>query len=166
MLAGPALIQGGVLTLRAKDEELTIKAPAKFLRALFHWCDGSKTRAELASMAEAKWPASRFGGFMDAMLEAGVLVDHRFVADRLLQERRMQRPYQKAVQGGFEVSLLQGGDIELTVPRYSGVAEAGPAGALSFEALASLLAVGPQAEGLAGLRFVVFFRENQGVVEQ
>lgn len=165
VLAGAALIQGGVLTLRAKDEELTIKAPAKFLRALFHWCDGSKTRAELASMAETKWPASRFGGFMDAMLEAGVLVDHRFVADRLLQERRMQRPYQKAAPGGFEVSLPQGGDIELAVPRHSGAAEAGPAGVLSLGALANLLAVAPQAEGPAGLRFVVFFRENLGVVE-
>ena len=50
VLAGAALIQAGVLTLRAEGEELTVKAPAKFLRALFHWCDGSKTRAELADM--------------------------------------------------------------------------------------------------------------------
>lgn len=173
VLAGAALIQAGVLTLRAEGEELTVKAPAKFLRALFHWCDGSKTRAELADMAEARWPSSRFGGFVDAMLRAGVLVDHRFVVDRLVQERRVQRPYRAVAQGEHQATSLQAGDIELVRPRTSMAEQAGAAAALPLDALATLLAASLQVNspgglgGLcaSGLRPVVFLREAQDFIE-
>lgn len=176
VLAGAALIQAGVLTLRANGEELTVKAPAKFLRALFHWCDGSKTEAELAGMAEARWPSSRFGGFVDAMLKAGVLVDHRFVADRLMQERRVQRPCQAAAQGECEDSFPQAGDVELVSSRRSTAAQPDPAAALALDALIALLAASQHADGpgaiggmggpsMPGLRLVAFFRETLDFIE-
>lgn len=173
VLAGAALIQGGVLTLRANDEELTVKAPAKFLRALFHWCDGRKTQSELADMGEARWPSSRFGGFVDAMLKAGVLVDHRFMVDRLVQEQRMRRPYQLATGGEREVSSLQAGDIELVLPRRSMAEHANVAAALSLEALIALLAASQQADGRSSLgrpsmhklRQVLFLREALDFIE-
>jgi ribosomal protein S12 methylthiotransferase accessory factor len=165
VLASAALIQGGVLTLRARGEELTVKAPAKFLRALFHWCDGSKTRAELASLAEAKWPLSRFGGFVDAMLRDGVLVDHRFGVDHLLQERRMQRPHREAVHDAREAFFRQAGDVEFVMPGPSVAAKAVAAGALSAQALRGLLAAAQPAQGPGGLRLVVFLREALDFIE-
>lgn len=165
VLAGAALIQGGVLRLRAQGEELTVKAPAKFLRALFHWCDGSRTRAELASLAETKWPSSRFGGFVDAMLEAGVLLDHRFMVNGLLHERRMQRPYRDAIQHAREPFSRQAGDVELVAPGPSAPVKVDVAGTLSAEALAGLLAALQPAQGPGGLRLVVFLRERLGTLE-
>lgn len=182
VLAGAALIQAGALTLRAKGEELTVKAPAKFLRALFHWCDGSKTQAELADMGEARWPSSpsspsfRFGGFVDAMLKAGVLVDHRFAVDRLLQEQRVRRPSRPAAHGAPGASSLQAGDIELVLPRTSAAKPGGVAAAPSLEALAALLLAAQQVDGTGslgslggpsteGLRQVLFLREALDSIE-
>ncbi|MDP9933601.1 YcaO-like family protein [Variovorax paradoxus] len=90
-LARACLIKGGTLVVRLPERELSVRAPARFLRALFDWCDGRRTFAEVVALAEAKWPDSRFEEFLREMLECGVLVDAHFALLNALSDERRQR---------------------------------------------------------------------------
>lgn len=52
-----------------------VEAPARFLRGLFDWCDGSRSLDEVEHAALARWGPSRFGAFVQDMLSRGVLID-------------------------------------------------------------------------------------------
>ena len=90
-LARACLIRGSTLAARLADREISVRAPARFLRALFDWCDGNRTLADIAAFADAKWPNSRFKEFLREMLECGVLVDAHFSLVDALIDARQQR---------------------------------------------------------------------------
>lgn len=76
---------------RLHDREVSIKAPSRFLQALFRWCDGNRTLSEVAVLADTKWPSSRFNEFVRAMLECGVLTDARFAVMDMLADVQRHR---------------------------------------------------------------------------
>ncbi|MBL0426641.1 YcaO-like family protein [Ramlibacter alkalitolerans] len=52
-----------------------VRAPSRFIQGILEWCDGSRDLEALACTAESRWGKSRFPSFVEAMLEAGVLLD-------------------------------------------------------------------------------------------
>ena len=81
MLAGAVCIRGTSLRFKAKAGELEVRAPIRFLNALYEWCDGSRTASEMAALANGRWGVSRFVDFVEETPDAGVLID----ASRLLE---------------------------------------------------------------------------------
>jgi ribosomal protein S12 methylthiotransferase accessory factor len=77
--------------VRLRDREVSIKAPARFLQALFRWCDGHRSLSEIAVLADAKLTGSRFNEFVRAMLECGVLTDERFAVIDMLADVQRHR---------------------------------------------------------------------------
>jgi ribosomal protein S12 methylthiotransferase accessory factor len=72
VLAGPALLQGSTLRVRALHGELSVTGPLTYLRALHHACDGSAT---ICDLRRRRPKADRFLAFVGDMLRSGVLID-------------------------------------------------------------------------------------------
>ncbi len=108
MLAGASVIRGSELRLRAKSGNVQVKAPARFLKALYEWCDGTRTSAEIQGGAQARWGASRFASFMGEMLECGVLVDASRMLDAHLEATDLVDPFDGACAEQREAAVRRG----------------------------------------------------------
>ena len=75
VLAGPALVRGNSLTIRLHEGERVVTAPARYLARIWEWCDGGRTLADVRANAAERKLGDRFVRLVDAMLEAGILVD-------------------------------------------------------------------------------------------
>lgn len=82
VLATGAMIRGRELKARLHGQEQVVRAPPRFLRRLYDWCDGSRSLADVRELANAPGYGASFIRFVDALLQSGLLVD----AARLLIE--------------------------------------------------------------------------------
>ncbi|TFY97065.1 YcaO-like family protein [Ramlibacter humi] len=85
VLAGPGVVRGRSLTVRAPDGQLVVRANSRYLKALAEWCDGQSDLATLTARAGAKWGPSNFPRFLASLVDAGVLVDAQVAALRALR---------------------------------------------------------------------------------
>jgi ribosomal protein S12 methylthiotransferase accessory factor len=81
MLAGAICIRGATLRFKSKAGEIEVRAPQRFLKALYDWCDGRSTKSEIEALAKARWGTSRFAAFLDRMFASGVLIDASHLLD-------------------------------------------------------------------------------------
>jgi ribosomal protein S12 methylthiotransferase accessory factor len=75
VLATGVMIRGRELKARLHGQEHVVKAPPRFLQRLYDWCDGSRSLADVRELAIAPAYGESFIRFVDALMEAGLLVD-------------------------------------------------------------------------------------------
>lgn len=79
MFAGPCLISGDKILVRAVDEEIEVRAPRRLLEIVFLLCDGSKTRPQVLEEYSARsarpLPVEEFSEFLDFLFGERVLID-------------------------------------------------------------------------------------------
>ncbi|WP_161974484.1 YcaO-like family protein [Piscinibacter terrae] len=75
VLAMGVMIRGRELKARLHEQEHVVKAPPRFLQRLYDWCDGSRSLADIRALAQAPGYGESFCRFVDALLDAGLLVD-------------------------------------------------------------------------------------------
>lgn len=72
---GHWLVQGDLLECRLPRKTVTVRAPAKLLRAVLRLCDGSLDRADVLARLGRQWSASDVNAFMQQLEQEQVLVE-------------------------------------------------------------------------------------------
>lgn len=75
MPAGPALLDGERWTVRLAHGDASIAAPRALLQRVASACDGSRSLAQIVDETRPAALRARVGGFIDDLLDSGVLVD-------------------------------------------------------------------------------------------
>lgn len=75
MPAGPALLDGTKWTVRLAHGDASIEAPRALLQRMVTACDGSRSMAQIVDETRPASLRARIGGFIDDLLNNGVLVD-------------------------------------------------------------------------------------------
>jgi ribosomal protein S12 methylthiotransferase accessory factor len=90
VLAAPAFIHGRHLRIRVGGQEHEILAPPRYLKHLYDWCTGDRSLHEIRRLAEASHLGAPYGRFLDALLNAGLLIDAAQALPHAARE--LQRP--------------------------------------------------------------------------
>jgi ribosomal protein S12 methylthiotransferase accessory factor len=75
VLSGRCVVRGAFLSCFGLSSKIDIKASPRYLRAVVNWCDGQKSLEDLSDLARLKFGDSNFLGFLEKLLDIGVLID-------------------------------------------------------------------------------------------
>jgi len=142
--------------LRSQGGELEVKAPGRFLKGLVDWCDGDRSLSEVEALAQRKWGASSFAGFLRAMLSSGVLVDASTVALRALASSSAAAVQTSAGENELDWQAVSE-PARWPKSRVAGLEEALE---LVAHALAPYIAEGSAAMRVAAVRSFIFAPEG------